>query len=216
MHVTPRAFRRSISSYSRSRLDLTQAARRLVEDDDARAAADRGRDLHHLLLRDRSARRPRARTSSVGADLGEHRVARAARSPRDRRSRARAGSAPRQRFSATDRFSQNASSWCTMPTPAASASRGLAKRTLLAVHEEPSAVRRVDAGEDLPERALARRRSRRRARGTSRRRSSSETSLSACTPGKRLVTFSNRTAAVTSGAAATSARCDVRAPSLRS
>ena len=40
----------------------------------------------------------------------------------------RDGSDPRQRFSATDRFSQNASSWCTIPTPAASASRGLSSR----------------------------------------------------------------------------------------
>ena len=30
-------------------------------------------------------------------------------------------------FSATVMFSQKASSWCTMPTPAASASRGLLK-----------------------------------------------------------------------------------------
>ena len=79
---------------------LAQAARRLVEDDDPRAAADRRGDLHHLLLRDRQLAEP-ARDVELGADLGEHLAARAARiAPRSTNPR-RAGSAPRQRFSAT-------------------------------------------------------------------------------------------------------------------
>ena len=39
------------------------------------------------------------------------------------------GSDSRHRFSATVRLSQNASSWCTMPIPAASASAGAANVT---------------------------------------------------------------------------------------
>ena len=54
------------------RLDLAQAARRLVEHDDARASADGDGDLHDLLLRDRQLAQP-ARDVDVRADLGEHR-----------------------------------------------------------------------------------------------------------------------------------------------
>ena len=52
-------------------LHLAQAARRLVEDDDARSAADGNGDLHHLLLRDRQLAES-SRHVEVGADRCQH------------------------------------------------------------------------------------------------------------------------------------------------
>ena len=65
---------------------------------------------------------------------------------------------------------------------------------LVAVDDEPPVVRRVHAGEDLSRACSCPRRSRRTARDTTRRQSSSDTSLSACTPGNRFVMCSKRTA----------------------
>ena len=124
------------------RLVLRQAARRLVEDDHARAGADRGRDLHDLLLGHASARRPGARTSICASIAAEHRLARALHGVARRRTGRAAAGRPRQRFSATDRFSQNASSWWTMPTPAASASRGPANWTASPTSTISAVVRR--------------------------------------------------------------------------
>src|SRR5438045_4975468 len=50
---------------------MAQAARRLVEHDDARAAADRGGDLYDLLLRDGQLAEP-ATDVQARVDLGEH------------------------------------------------------------------------------------------------------------------------------------------------
>ena len=117
--------------------------------------ADRGRNLQHLLLPDaqladaRAARRCARRSPPASARPARHIAA------RDRRTRPIAAATPRQRFSATDRFSQNASSWWTMPMPAASACCGRREATPAApkISTRPR-VRRIDAGEDLPERAL--------------------------------------------------------------
>ena len=117
-------------------LVLRQAAGRLVEDDHARAAADRGGDLHHLLLAERQLADRAMHVDAVGRrHRRPHRRsrpasrARAAPSRARRRRSRRAGRRPRHRFSATVRFSHAASSWCTMPMPARSAAPGLRSST---------------------------------------------------------------------------------------
>ena len=63
-----------------------EAARGLVEDDDPRALAHRGRDLHHLLLAHGEVAHQRAHVD-LGGDVREHRPGAAPPSPRSARSR---------------------------------------------------------------------------------------------------------------------------------
>ena len=154
----PRARRRPMQLVELLGLVLRQAARRLVEDDDARAAADGGGDLHHLLLRRPSARRPAGARRCGASIAAEHRSARRSHLAARRRTAARATAGRRGRGSRRPTGSRrSASSWCTMPMPAASASRGPPKRDRLRRStRELARVGRVDARQDLAERALAR------------------------------------------------------------
>ena len=77
------------------RFGLTEAARRLVEHDDARAAADRDGDLHDLLLRDRQLAEPArdvelARRSRRASPSARARIASRSTNPRRVRNRAEA------------------------------------------------------------------------------------------------------------------------------
>ena len=65
------------------------------------------------------------------------------------------GSDPRHRFSATDRFSQNASSWWTIADAGGERLLRAGEADRLAEDDDAAAVRRVDAAQDLAERALA-------------------------------------------------------------
>src|SRR5665213_482741 len=74
-------------------------------------------------------RSPTSRRTSIWVSIpANNSVARRSMSGRET-NKPRRGRSPRQRFSATERFSQNDSSWWTMPMPARSASRGFSKWT---------------------------------------------------------------------------------------
>src|SRR4051812_19708554 len=92
---------------------------------------------------------PTRRRTSIGASIAASiAVARLSISPRET-NRPRTGRAPRHRVSATDRFSQNASSWWTIPMPAASASRGSSNWT-----ERPSTMISPPSGCSMPASSL--------------------------------------------------------------
>ena len=133
---------------------LRQAARRLVENQDPRAVRHRRGDLDELLLADgQFADQPGRidlRLDRAEIFLGPTQHFAAGYECRARRQLTEA------EFSATVRFSQNASSWCTMPMPAAIASLGFVNRTGLSIDDQFAFVGRVDAGQNLPERAFAR------------------------------------------------------------
>ena len=154
--------------------------------------ADRRRDLHHLLLRDRSARRAGGPTSSSRPDLGEHRARASAH-----RAAVHEPASPRQRAETQilgdGQVLAERELLVHHAHAGASASRGLSKRTSLAVDEQRARRRARRCRRGSFRACSCPRRSRRRARDTTRRRSSSETSLSACTPGNRLVMCSKRT-----------------------
>ena len=79
-----------------------------------------------------------------------------------------------------------------MPMPWLLASRGLARCDRRPCDQIAPAVRLIDAGEDAASASTCRRRSRRPGRRPRRGRTSSETSLSAWTPGKRFVDVAQR------------------------
>ena len=120
---------------------------RLVEDQDARVAVERLQDLDPLLLAERElpdrapAGRRRGRSCSQ------------ARRPSPRSGAARSGTtrrpaaacSPSTMFSATVKGSTRRKCWCTIPTPASSASRGLANSTCSPV-EHDLALRRGGRG----------------------------------------------------------------------
>ncbi len=192
MHVTPRSRSRAMSCVESFGLGLAEAAGGLVEHDDARTAAHGRGDLHQLLLRDGEGTES-ALDVEAGARSRRAFRLRAVPSPGVETRPRRTGSAARHRFSATERLSQKASSWCTI----ADAGRECVARAgeadgRPAMKSSPG-IRCVNAGEDLSERALAR--AVLAAECVARARGDLERHIgSASTPGKRLVTCSKRTA----------------------
>ena len=94
------------------------------------------------------------------------------------------GCTPTKMFSATLRSGKSVGSWKMIAIPAACDCFALSKIASWPSSDEPAGVRTVNAGEDLDERRLARRRSHRRGRAPRRRSSSMSPSSSACTAPK--------------------------------
>ena len=174
---------------------LRQAARRLVEDDERARRGRSPRRSARICCWPMVSSRDGPAHVDVGAGRREHRLGAPPHLARARRTPRRAGSEPRQRFSATDRLSQNASSWWTMPMPAASACCGSAETDRRAV----TSIDVPGVGRDRCRRGSCRacscrRRSRRRARGRCPAAIEKLTSSSATTPGKALGDRSKRDA----------------------
>jgi hypothetical protein len=141
--------------------ELEQAARllrrqdggRLVHDQDAGVAEQGLEDLDLLLQADRELVDARVGIE-VEAEALDDLACLAARGG-DVERRAAAGSAPRTRFSATVRVSTSMKCWCTMPMPCVDGVAGGVHRDLAAVDLDAALVRRLQAVEDLHQRALA-------------------------------------------------------------
>ena len=133
-------------------VDLAQAARRLVEHDDTRAAADGRRDLHDLLLRRRQLTQ-RPQHVELDADLGEHRAGAARQlaaldeSALGRKRRETQILGDREVGAERELLVHHADAGGKRVARSAECD-------LASVDEQSSAVGRVDAGENLPERAL--------------------------------------------------------------
>ena len=116
---------------------------RLVEDQDARAAVQRLQDLDALALADRQVAdarvRDRPRRPKRCADVEQPRARRA----RGARTAATAARCRASRCRARDRLSASVKCWCTMPMPAASAARGIARRQRLAERLDRALRRRT-------------------------------------------------------------------------
>ncbi len=138
-------------------LDLGRRERRgrLVQNDDPRAGEQHAAELDQLLQAEGQATHARARIDvDAEAAADARRASRAIR----RQRRCRAGwsaGVPRKTFSATVSSGTMQSSWCTMPMPAASASRAERKCTGAAVDAHGALIVGMHAGDDLHQRALA-------------------------------------------------------------
>ena len=156
MHVTPCAAQPRDQRVEPLGLVLRQAARRLVEDDDARAAADRRGDLHASAAGRWSARRRAGRTSMsapIAASISRA-LARASRARETKRPRARQRPeaevlGDRQVLAERQLLVDHADAGGERLARARRSATGRPTITML------PRVGRVDAGEDLPERALA-------------------------------------------------------------
>ena len=103
---------------------------RLVEDQHARAAVQRLQDLHALALADRQLGDARVGIDAQPELAARSRAGRRARLRR-RENGCHSGSVPSITLSSTDRLSASVKCWCTMPMPAASAGRRIARRQRL-------------------------------------------------------------------------------------
>ena len=99
----------------------------------------------------------RARGIDVDAEVAAavRAASRIMRAPIDQPERGSSAATPSSTFSATDRSGTMLSSWCTMPMPAARASRAERNRIRLAVEPHHAVVFGVHAGDDLHHRAFA-------------------------------------------------------------
>ena len=194
MHVTPRAAQPADQGVEPFGFRLRQAAGRLVEHDEPRAAPDRRGDLQHLLLAD--AQRPtRAGRRRSRAPIAREHRSRALRAFR------RATTNPARAAARRGRDSRRPTGSRRTPAPGAPSPTPARERVARAARSGRAGrrwrcrplVRRDDAGEDLPERALAGAVLAAQRVAACPARISNETSSSATTPGKRFMMCVERT-----------------------